>query len=55
MDDVIYVAIILGFTLLAILFVIFCDHLIGSDDEAIAEESERIGVEAEADVDEVAA
>lgn len=55
-QDVTYVMIILGFTLLAAGFVIFCDHLIGSDEEAIAEESARGDEEEaeEADTHEVA-
>ena len=36
-NDVTYLAIMIGFFALAALFVIACDRLIGSDDEALGE------------------
>jgi hypothetical protein len=42
MDDVGYILLMVGFTLLAVLFTIGCDKIIGPDEPALAgEEGER--------------
>lgn len=38
MSDLIYVAAVLALVFLAALFVVGCDHLVGSDEQALAEE-----------------
>jgi len=37
MQDIVYVAVLIAFFVVAALFVMACDHIIGSDEDALAE------------------
>jgi hypothetical protein len=54
MQDLIYVAVMIGFFVVAALFVVACDKIIGSD-EAALEESQPAGGEPEPIDEQVAA
>jgi hypothetical protein len=50
-QDFLYLLLLVGLVGLTALFVIFCDHLIGSDEEALRHESEHIDEIDDAEMD----
>jgi len=51
MQDFLFLLLLFGLVGITALFVIFCDHLIGSDEEALRHESEHIDEIDDAEMD----
>ena len=51
MQDFLFLLLLFGLVGITALFVIFCDHLIGSDEEALRHESEHIDELEDAEMD----